>query len=70
MQPRQCLALEDAAVGVKAALAAGVWCVAVPTDLTRAAIDQERLLDERWIVSDPARLDQVVREMISEREPD
>jgi len=68
VQPGQCLALEDAAVGVKAALAAGVWCIAVPTDLTRAAIDQECLLDHRWIVSDPAPLEQVVREMFAERE--
>jgi beta-phosphoglucomutase len=68
--PAECLALEDAAVGIKAALAAGVWCIAVPTDLTRAAIDQERLLDECWIVSDPARLEECVREMFAAHQQD
>jgi beta-phosphoglucomutase len=70
VQPRECLALEDAAVGIKAALAARVWCIAVPTDLTRAAIDQERLVDDRWIVSDPTRLEECVRDMFAAHQED
>ncbi len=34
--PNRCLAIEDSAVGVRAAKAAGMLCIAVPTDWTRS----------------------------------
>jgi HAD superfamily hydrolase (TIGR01509 family) len=35
VEPRAALAVEDSANGVAAAKAAGLWCVAVPNELTR-----------------------------------
>jgi beta-phosphoglucomutase-like phosphatase (HAD superfamily) len=56
----------DSPSGIAAALAAGMCCIAVPTDLTRTAVHQTRL-DERWIVDDPGRLRTVVERMLAER---
>lgn len=59
--------LEDSASGVRAAVAAGMWCVAVTTPFTKEGVHDLGLLDERWIVDDPSRTAGVVREMIFER---
>jgi beta-phosphoglucomutase len=64
--PQQCLVLEDSPSGIGSALAAGMWCIAVASDLTRAAVHRARLLDERWIVDDPRQLAAVVREMLEQ----
>ncbi len=63
--PEQCLVIEDSANGVKAALAAGMHCIAVSTPLTSRGLHQENVLDERWIVDNPARLRRVLREMFA-----
>ena len=68
--PSESLVIEDSPSGVKAALAAGMWCIAVATPLTRRGIRALRLLDERWIVDDPTTLTTVVRQMIVERKGD
>jgi len=65
--PPDCLVVEDSPAGVQAARAAGMWCVAVATPFTREALHAGRLLEERWIVDDPAALPSVVRRMIEER---
>ena len=64
--PDECLVIEDSPSGIAGALAAGMSCIAVPTDLTRAAVHQTRL-DARWIVDDPSRLRTVVEQMLAER---
>ena len=70
VSPAECLVIEDSPSGIKAALAAGMWCIAVTTPFTRQRIHAERLLDERWIVDDPAALKAVVQRMVAERKQD
>lgn len=64
--PNECLVIEDSASGVKAAIAAGMACIAVTTEFTREAVYAGKLLEARWIVDDPARLLEVVKKMIVE----
>ena len=63
----RCIVLEDSPSGVRAAVAAGMWCVAVTTPFTKEGVHALGLLEERWIVDDPSRVVDVVREMIVER---
>ena len=58
---RRCLVIEDSPVGVAAAVAAGMKCIAVTTPFTRDRLHGSGLLDERWIVDDPADLIATVR---------
>ncbi len=67
---KECLVIEDSPSGVQAALAAGMWCIAVTTPLTRERIHQAGLLDERWVVDDPATVMSTVRQMYEERKAD
>ena len=65
--PTECLVIEDSSTGVRAALTAGTWCIAVTIPLTRERIHAERLLDERWIVDNSNQVSATVRQMIEER---
>lgn len=64
---QECLVIEDSPSGVRAALNAGMWCIAVTTPFTREAIHAAGLLDERWVVDDPSELPAVVQAMVAEQ---
>lgn len=64
--PEHCLVVEDSPTGVQAALQAGMACVAVSNPFTRESLRTSGLLDSRWIVDDPQRLLEVVRDRIHE----
>ena len=64
--PYECLVIEDSASGVKAALAAGMGCVAVTTDLTREGVHKLGALDKLFVVDSPHELLGVVKEYIAE----
>lgn len=66
--PAQCLVIEDSLSGVQAALAAGMWCIAVPTPLTSQSIHEAHVLDRRWIVDNPAVVKTVVWSLVEKVE--
>ncbi|MGQ9493095.1 MAG: HAD family hydrolase [Anaerolineae bacterium] len=64
LAPKACLVIEDSLSGVEAALAAGMWCIAVPTPLTSQALHDAHVLDEQWIVDDPTAVKATVWSLI------
>lgn len=66
----ECLVLEDSPSGVEAAIAAGMWCIAVTTSFTREGVHKQALLPPEWIVDDPEQVLEVVGQMLDERRLD
>lgn len=65
--PIECLVIEDSLTGVKAALNANMSCIAVSTPFTQQRLHESGLLEDRWIVDDPADLFPTVDQMLALR---
>lgn len=63
--PEECLAIEDSPPGMQAALAAGMYAVAVATDFTRGGLHAAAAIHQ-WVVHDPEELLEVVGRRIRE----
>ncbi len=68
--PAESLAIEDSPAGVEAAQAAGLACLAVTTDFTRARIHeavQRGQIEARHVLDDPGTLPEAVRALLADR---
>ena len=68
--PTECLVIEDSPSGIRAALDAGMWCIAVTTPFTQAGVHKQGLLDEKWVVEEASHVEQVVQRMFTARRGD
>ncbi|MEE9216184.1 MAG: HAD family phosphatase [Anaerolineales bacterium] len=66
----ECLVLEDSSTGVEAAIAAGMWCIAVTTPFTHDGVHKQGLLSAEWIVDDPEQVLDTVGQMLEARRLD
>ncbi len=64
--PEECLVLEDSPNGVRAGVAAGMNVIAVATPFTVAGLHSSQVLEHAWVVHDPEKLLQVVKERIAQ----
>ncbi len=66
VEPCKCVVIEDSTSGVRAALAAGMRCIAVSTDFTRQRLHAEALLPDELICDDHASLVSTLTRVIEE----
>jgi beta-phosphoglucomutase len=65
-EPRDCFVLEDSVPGIRAALAAGMACVAITNDMTRDAVHAAAVLPPERIVDEPEQLTAVARGVLED----
>jgi beta-phosphoglucomutase-like phosphatase (HAD superfamily) len=65
VEPAAGLVIEDSLVGIQAAVAAKMPCIAALSDFTRKEVKGSNMLKERWIVDNPAGLKKTVKEFIT-----
>lgn len=66
VSPSECLVIEDSATGIRAALAAGMTCLAVPSSFTWPEVERSDLLPEENIVSSPEFLQQIAEKLLDQ----
>lgn len=66
VHPQDCLVLEDSPNGVSAGVAAGMNVIAVATPFTIAGLHSSQVLDHEWVVHEPEKLLDAVRDRIAE----
>ena len=66
VQPQDCLVLEDSPNGVRAGVAAGMNVIAMATPFTNPGLHSSQVLEHAWMVHEPERLLEVVRDRIAE----
>jgi len=65
----ECIVIEDSPAGIKAALSAKMNVFAITNSITRESVHKSKLLDERFIIDNPAELKSRVYEFINTRNP-
>ncbi len=66
LAPRECMAIEDSAVGSTSALAAGMWVLVTPTEWTRPGLSDVAGLRTDWVALEPSQV-RITAQKIMER---
>ena len=66
MSPQECLVIEDSATGIRAALAAGMTCLAVPSSFTAPEVERSGLLPQANLAASPEMLQQTAEQLLDQ----
>ena len=64
--PRKTVVIEDSAIGLEAAVRAGMRCIAVASAFSADGLREQSLLDQEWCVYEPADLAAVVERRLAQ----
>ena len=56
LEPLECMAIEDSAIGAASALAAGMWVLVTPTEWTRPSLSDVAGLRTDWVALEPSQV--------------
>lgn len=66
LSSHECVVIEDSLAGVRAAHAAQMKYLVVPTQFTRESIQNNELVNKKWIINEPKNLHTTLEKMITE----